>query len=155
MTDEIRTSPSTSMLKDAFQIYFERCHRHPIWLFDSHELDSYIGVADEVILSILALVSHFDPARFSYQKQLKSARAQVMSQLANGSVRLSTIEALCLISQSCFFGGSATTTIHRTCTDAISWRAIFRTVSLSTWPSALSDGIYTYIQRHPIPFQSR
>jgi hypothetical protein len=97
------------MVKVALQVYFERCHRQPIWCFDPHEVGDYDSVTDEVALAVLTLASHFDSENSSYETNLSSARNLVMSRLANGSVQLSTIEALCLISQSCFIGQVALT----------------------------------------------
>lgn len=95
---------SISTLNMAFQIYLDRCHKQPIWLFDPIKSGDYSEVADEIALAVLALAMHFGSAKSSYKKQLINARKLVMLQIANGSVRLSTIEALCLISLSCFLG---------------------------------------------------
>lgn len=99
-------SPSAASINSALQCYFERCHKQPIWLFGPEEVGDPSSLADELALALLALTSLFPSSQSSdqYQGYLQSARSIVMSQVAAGSVRLSTIESLCIISQACFQG---------------------------------------------------
>lgn len=99
-------SLSTSSISLAIQMYFEQCHRQPIWLFNLDEIYDHGRVADEIAVALLALMSSFTSHRptSSYHRNLRSARKIVMSHVADGSVRLSTVEAVCIISHACFLG---------------------------------------------------
>lgn len=101
-----KSSPSMISINAALKCYFERCHKQPVWLFDPEEVGDSGNLADEAALALLALTTLFNSAIPSdqYQNYLESARRLVMSQVANGSARLSTIESLCIICQACFQG---------------------------------------------------
>jgi hypothetical protein len=102
--DRSGTSISSSTVNAAFKTYFKYCHRQPVWLFDLNSEGDYSNMADEVSLAVVALATQLEPAHALFEQHLGDARRLIMSQIANGTVRLSTIEALCLLSLACFLG---------------------------------------------------
>jgi hypothetical protein len=64
-------------------------------------------MADEVSLAVVALATQLEPGHTLFEEHLGEARRLIMSQIASGTVRLSTVEALCLLSLACFLGKSS------------------------------------------------
>lgn len=54
----------------------------------------------------MAVTTYFDPAKRFMQQYLPSASSLIMQHLANGSVSVTTLEALCLLSYAYFLGMS-------------------------------------------------
>lgn len=97
--------PAMPDVSRAIQIYFQRCHRQPIWCFEREDVRDPASLPDELIYSIFALVSRFFSIRRSqFQRYGNEARRLIMLRLANGTVALPTIESLCLLSYSSFTG---------------------------------------------------
>ncbi|KAF2104033.1 hypothetical protein NA57DRAFT_30874 [Rhizodiscina lignyota] len=94
--------PSSSVIARAIELYFEYCHRQPIWCFNREEVEDHDRLADDLVCSILALTSRFWRERDQLQDYGDKARSLIMLHVANGTVELTTIESLCLLSFSFF-----------------------------------------------------
>ena len=103
--------PPTAITTKAWELYFERCHRQPIWCFDCEETSEPQNLDDELACTIMALTAQFVPYKKHLLHYLSKARSLIMLRIANGSVRLGTIESLCLLSY-CFFLGMLCFGIH-------------------------------------------
>lgn len=86
-------------------LYFERCHQQPIWLFNESDVEDWNAVPNELTFSLLTLTSRFLPGNNqSVSSYLTNARSLVMMRIADGNVDIATIESLCLLSYSFFLG---------------------------------------------------
>ncbi|KAK7402680.1 hypothetical protein QQX98_011543 [Neonectria punicea] len=100
-------------LLEAGQLYLTWCHNQPIALFKEEDFASTLNDRDrEVVLAIKSLSLRFPPGTLSTQKKeqlnvmAKAARRLVMDRVADGHVRLSTLQTLCLLSQIDFVDGN-------------------------------------------------
>ncbi|KAH7303492.1 hypothetical protein B0I35DRAFT_485181 [Stachybotrys elegans] len=98
--------PSNADMSLGINLYFKHCHRQPIWCFERGEVSDYGAIPDELAFSILALTSRFAENRDHLQLYGSSAKTLVMLRIANGTVGLTTIESLCLLSYSYFIDGN-------------------------------------------------
>lgn len=96
--------PSRLDIETALDLYFKFCHRQPVWCFEHDEVSNYGTIPEDLVCSILALTSRFSEKRDQMQIWRKNAKRLIMFRIANGSVELTTIEALCLLSYSSFMG---------------------------------------------------
>ncbi|KAJ5683557.1 hypothetical protein N7462_006722 [Penicillium macrosclerotiorum] len=103
--EDSKISPS-SRISQAIDLYFQYCHRQPIWCFDREEVKETSYISEELVCSILTLTSRFSQERDELQHYGDSARTLVMLRIANGTVELETIESLCLLSFSSFLDGN-------------------------------------------------
>jgi len=94
--------PPREVVAKAIEVYFSCCHRQPLWLFDQGGSLSP-DTCEELIFAILSLSIQYAPDDF-LEAQLESpaaysdaARSLVMLRIANASVVLSTLQALCLL----------------------------------------------------------
>jgi hypothetical protein len=101
--EDSKINPS-SRISQAVDLYFQYCHRQPIWCFDREEVKDTSYISEELVCSILTLTSRFSQERDELQHYGDSARTLVMLRIANGTVELETIESLCLLSFSSFLG---------------------------------------------------
>ncbi|KAJ5151318.1 uncharacterized protein N7482_010570 [Penicillium canariense] len=104
--EDSKINPS-SRISQAVNLYFQYCHRQPIWCFDREEVKDTSYISEELVCSILTLTSRFSQERDELQHYGDSARTLVMLRIANGTVELETIESLCLLSYSSFLDGNA------------------------------------------------
>ncbi|CAG7931971.1 unnamed protein product [Penicillium olsonii] len=104
--DDSLSQPSSSAIAKAIDLYFEYCHRQPIWCFERDEVSDPSCLSEEIICCLLALTSRFSRDRDHLQHYGDSARSLIMLRMANGSVGLETIESLCLLSYSSFLDGN-------------------------------------------------
>lgn len=95
---------SSSQISHAIDLYFQYCHRQPIWCFDRKDVEDPNYISEELICSILTLTSRFSQERDEMMHYGDTARTLVMLRIANGTVDLETIESLCLLSYSSFLG---------------------------------------------------
>lgn len=102
--EESNVHPPSSAIARGIDLYFENCHRQPIWCFDRDELEDKGACSTELLCSILALTSRFSRDRDHLQRYGNSARNLIMLRVANGTVELETIESLCLLAYSSFIG---------------------------------------------------
>ncbi|KAJ5466153.1 hypothetical protein N7530_009940 [Penicillium desertorum] len=103
--DDSSSHPSSSAIAKAIDLYFEYCHRQPIWCFDREQVSDPSYLSEELVCCLLALTSRFSRDREHLQHYGDSARSLVMLRMANGTVELETIESLCLLSYSSFLDG--------------------------------------------------
>ncbi|KFG78040.1 hypothetical protein MANI_006712 [Metarhizium anisopliae] len=101
---KLRPSPSDIAL--GIRLYFEFCHRQPIWCFERDEVSDIGSLTDELACSILAVTSRFSRRRDELQVYGDNARSMIMARVANGSVGLATIESLCILCYSSFIDGN-------------------------------------------------
>lgn len=106
--DDSNSHPSSSAIAKSIDLYFEYCHRQPIWCFDRNEVSDPGCLSEELVCCLLALTSRFSRDRDHLQHYGDSARSLIMLRMANGTVELETIESLCLLSYSSFLGKSTT-----------------------------------------------
>ncbi|KAG6063746.1 hypothetical protein E4U32_000951 [Claviceps aff. humidiphila group G2b] len=88
------------------RLYFEFCHRQPIWCFDRADVSDIGSVTDELACSILVVTARFSGRAEALQLYEENSRRLIMVRIANGSVGLPTIESLCLLSYSSFIDGN-------------------------------------------------
>jgi hypothetical protein len=93
-----------SSMVTGINLYFKYCHRQPIWCFEREELGDYGSIPEELACSILALTSRFLQKGDHVQLYGNNAKTLIMLRIANGTVDLTTIESLCLLSYSSFIG---------------------------------------------------
>jgi hypothetical protein len=98
----LRPGPSDIAL--GIGLYFKYCHRQPIWCFEREDLGDYAILPEELACSILALTSHFSKNRDQQRLYGDNAKTLIMLLIANGTVELTTLESLCLLSYSSFIG---------------------------------------------------
>ncbi|KAJ5129049.1 hypothetical protein N7448_002762 [Penicillium atrosanguineum] len=103
--DDSKVNPA-SRISHAVDLYFQYCHRQPIWCLDREELKDPSYVSEELVCSILTLTSRFSQERDEMLHYGDTARTLVMLRIANGTVELETIESLCLLSYSSFLDGN-------------------------------------------------
>ncbi|KAJ2905669.1 L-pipecolate oxidase [Zalerion maritima] len=93
-------------LATGINLYFKYCHRQPIWCFEREEVADQGSLPEELASSILTLTSRFSEKRHHLQLYSNNAKTLIMLRIANGTVDLSTIESLCLLSFSSFMDGN-------------------------------------------------
>ncbi|KAJ9199138.1 transcriptional regulator family: Fungal Specific TF [Paecilomyces variotii] len=96
--------PPRDVVFDVVQQYFTYCHRQPLWLFDDNDIPSLVNCTEELIFSLLALAARYSShAYFDGQSQVfahkygEIARGLIMFRIAQGTVKLTTIQSLCLL----------------------------------------------------------
>ena len=102
--------PGRSDMDIGIDLYFKFCHRQPIWCLEREDIDDLASIPDELACSILALTSRFSEKREHLRLYGNIAKTLVMLRIANGTVDLSTIESLCILSYSSFVGKHCLTT---------------------------------------------
>lgn len=92
-------------------VYFQYCHMQPLWLFDHGDLDSPDNYCEEIILALMALTLPYSSnVRFRGRTEelsrhySKLARDHILLQVTEGSVKLSTIQGLCILAFANFIG---------------------------------------------------
>lgn len=105
-SEESTPHPSTSTIARGINLYFQFCHRQPIWCFDREELEESGCESQELVCSILALASRFSRDHAHLHHYSNTARTLIMLRVANGTVDLETMESLCLLSYLSFVGMS-------------------------------------------------
>ncbi|GKU20434.1 unnamed protein product [Fusarium langsethiae] len=98
--------PSVSDIAVGVALYFEYCHRQPIWCFERDEVSDFASMHDELACSILALTLRFSDNADQAKLYANNAKSLIMLRIANGSVDLATLESLCLLSYSSFIDGN-------------------------------------------------
>jgi hypothetical protein len=88
----------------ALDVYFQRFHRQPVWCFNQEDVKSHEMIADELLSAIMALSCHFLPHAEWLQHYTSTTRSLIMLHIANGTVRVATLESLCLLSLSLLHG---------------------------------------------------
>ncbi|KAL3595881.1 hypothetical protein FPOAC2_10251 [Fusarium poae] len=104
-SDNSSLRPSLSDIAAGVALYFEYCHRQPIWCFERDEVSNFVSMHDELACSILALTLRFSDNAHQAKLYANNAKNLIMLRIANGSVDLATLESLCLLSYSSFIDG--------------------------------------------------
>ncbi|KAJ5630954.1 uncharacterized protein N7484_011054 [Penicillium longicatenatum] len=96
--------PPKGIVAEGISLYFKYCHKQPLWLFDPDELSIPEACRSEVIFGILSLALRYSNNPFlegrtdqMCRHYAEAARSYVMFRIAQGTVDLSTIKSLCLI----------------------------------------------------------
>lgn len=97
---------SSPPVAKAVDLYFQYCHRQPIWCFNYEDLEDMGFLPKELVYSILTLTSRFCAAHDQSQFYSNTARTLIMLRVASGTVDLGTIESLCLLTYSLFMDGN-------------------------------------------------
>ncbi|KAI6783466.1 uncharacterized protein J7T54_005495 [Emericellopsis cladophorae] len=105
-SDDSSLRPSLSDIAIGVRLYFQYCHRQPIWCFDHEDVHDCGAIPEELACSILALTSRFLDNRSQLQFHGETAKTLIMLRIANGTVGLGTVESLCLLSYSSFVDGN-------------------------------------------------
>ncbi|KAH6670298.1 hypothetical protein F5X68DRAFT_265048 [Plectosphaerella plurivora] len=104
--DMTNLRPNRSDMAAGINLYFKYCHRQPVWCFERDEVGDFSCLPEELACSILALTSRFSEKRDHLQLYGNNAKTLIMLRIANGTVDLTTIESLCLLSYSSFIDGN-------------------------------------------------
>ena len=94
----------SSVIAHGIDLYFQYCHRQPIWCFDREDALNTGSLPEELVCSILALTSRFSEVSGDAQHYAENAKRLVTQRMGSGTVRLETIESLCLLAYSSFLG---------------------------------------------------
>lgn len=94
-----------SSLKELGQLYMTWCHNQPLPLFSREGFANSLSKRDsELILSLRALTGRFPPGALTTSTHEKlilmatEAKESVMKRVAEGRIRLSTLQTLCVLS---------------------------------------------------------
>lgn len=102
--DDASPQPSSLAVARAVDSYMKYCHRQPVWCFNFEEHGDLESIPEELLCSIIALTARFSHEGEHGQHHADTAKSLIMLRIANGTVELSTIEALCLLAYSSFIG---------------------------------------------------
>ncbi|KAJ5949381.1 hypothetical protein N7454_000965, partial [Penicillium verhagenii] len=98
------TMPPKEIVAEGFALYFKYCHKQPLWLFDPDEMSMPETCRSEVIFGTLSLALRYSNNPFlegrtdqMCRHYAEAARSYAMFRIAQGTVDLSTIQSLCLI----------------------------------------------------------
>jgi hypothetical protein len=113
--------PPEHVILEVIDLYFQFCHRQPLWLFERDELSSPDDMVEELVFSLLALTVRFSATTYVgtrshkdlAQRYREVARGHIMFRIAQGTVQMSTIQSLCLLAFANFTGMYNTSTICR------------------------------------------
>lgn len=96
--------PPKEVVADGITLYFQYCHKQPLWLLDPDDLLNPAQCRSEVIFGVLSLALRYSSSSFLEGRvdQLcrhyaEAARSYAMLRVAQGSVNLSTLQSLCLV----------------------------------------------------------
>lgn len=96
--------PSASDIAISINFYFKYIHRQPIWCFEREDVSDCAFLPEELAFAVLALTARFTEKREQAALHGENAKSLIMLRIANGTVDLTTIESLCLLSYSSFIG---------------------------------------------------
>jgi hypothetical protein len=105
--------PPNDRISKYVALYFQYCHKQPLWLFDPENFSNLSDIPDEVIFGISSLALRYfrnhtldDQVNQLCRQYAEAAYSRISFQIAQGSVNLSTLQALCLIALSEYIGQS-------------------------------------------------
>lgn len=103
--------PSKDIVDESIALYFQYCHKQPLWLFDKSDISNPEGCRDEVLFGILSLALRYsdNPSLDGQIDQMcreyaEKARNLIMLRISQGTVNLATMQSLCLIALSQYIG---------------------------------------------------
>jgi hypothetical protein len=101
------------MISKCIALYFQYCHKQPLWLFNPEDFSNLAGIPDEVIFGISSLAlrysrSHILDGQVDQQcrQYAEAAQSLISLRIARGKVNLSTMQSLCLIALAEYIGQS-------------------------------------------------
>lgn len=107
------TMPPRELISECIALYFQYCHKQPLWLFDPESFSNSAGMPDEIILGISSLALRYSQnhIRDGQADQLcrqyaEAAHSLISLRIARGTVTVSTMQALCLIALAEYIGMS-------------------------------------------------
>ncbi|RHZ64500.1 hypothetical protein CDV55_105088 [Aspergillus turcosus] len=96
--------PPKEIVSEGIALYFQYCHKQPLWLFLPDSLSIPERCRSEVIFGILGLALRYSNNLFlegrtdqMCRQYTEAARSYVMFRIVQGTVDLSTLQCLCLI----------------------------------------------------------
>jgi hypothetical protein len=103
--------PPKDVVAEGITLYFQYCHKQPLWLFDPDDLVIPEKCRSEVVFGILSLALRYSSNPFPEgrtdqicRQYAEAARSYAMFRVAQGTVNLSTIQSLCLIALAEYIG---------------------------------------------------
>jgi hypothetical protein len=102
--------PGRETVSKAIEIYFQCCHRQPVWLFASREEVSSKSCED-ITLAILGLSLQYERSAFAEPTlqapsyYTNAARQLIMSRVGASTVDMTTLQALCILAFSNLVSG--------------------------------------------------
>jgi hypothetical protein len=103
--------PPKHIVTEGIALYFQYCHKQPLWLFDPGDLAIPENCRSEVVFGILSLALRYsnNPALEGRVDQLcrqyaETARSYAMLRVGQGKVNLSTLQSFCLIAMAEYIG---------------------------------------------------
>lgn len=105
--------PPRHMISECIALYFQYCHKQPLWLFDPESFSNPADMPDEVILGISCLALRYSRNRILdgqvdqlCRQYAEAAHSLISFRISRGTVKLSTMQALCLIALAEYIGQS-------------------------------------------------
>ncbi|RHZ53916.1 iron-sulfur cluster-binding protein, rieske family domain protein [Aspergillus thermomutatus] len=96
--------PPKEIVAEGIALYFQYCHKQPLWLFVRDNLSIPERCRSEVIFGILSLALRYSNNPFlegrtdqMCQQYAEAARSYVMIRIVQGTVDISTLQCFCLI----------------------------------------------------------
>ncbi|GFF68446.1 hypothetical protein IFM47457_02067 [Aspergillus lentulus] len=96
--------PPKEIVAEGIALYFQYCHKQPLWLFLPDSLSIPERCRSEVLFGILSLALRYSNNPFldgrtdrMCRQYAEAARSYVMFRIVQGTVDLSTLQCLCLI----------------------------------------------------------
>lgn len=103
--------PPKHIITEGIALYFQYCHKQPLWLFDPEDLARPENCRNEVVFGILSLSLCYSdsPALEGRTDEMcrqyaEAARSYAMLRIAQGNVNLSTLQSFCLIAMAEYIG---------------------------------------------------
>jgi hypothetical protein len=103
--------PPKDIVAEGIALYFQYCHKQPLWLFDPGDLLIPEKCRSEVVFGILSLALCYSKNPFLQgrtdrmcRQYAEAARSYAMFRVAQGTVNLSTMQSLCLIALAEYIG---------------------------------------------------
>lgn len=107
------TIPPKDMISKCIALYFQYCHKQPLWLFDPEIFSNLSDIPDEVIFGISSLALRYSRRHIPdgqvdqlCRQYVEAAHSLISLRIARGRVNLSTMQALCLIALAEYIGRS-------------------------------------------------
>lgn len=105
--------PPPNILTECIDLFFQYCHKQPLWLFNRQDLALPDQCCPEVILGVLTLSLRYSKNSFFEgqadricKEYAEAARVRIMDQIVKGKIKLSTIQSLCLLAMGNMLGKS-------------------------------------------------
>lgn len=107
------TMPPKDMISKCIALYFQYCHKQPLWLFDPENFSNLSEIPDEVTFGISSLALRYSRSHMLdgqvdqlCRQYAEAAHGLISFRIARGTVNLSTMQALCLIALAEYIGQS-------------------------------------------------